>query len=378
MVEYCSPTGTHAAADDKWELDVTKFSLFNYAWIVTAICVVAATVLTLRLVYLHLSSFHKPSQQKHIVRILLMVPIYAIDSWLSFRYYWLSVYFDMFRDCYEAIVIYEFYILLVEYTGGYQRTKDAFEKRPAFKLVAPICCWTVSPRRGLLRWLNRLTLQYVLVRPLMAFIATFAQALGNYCPGELTAFQAGYPWVTAINLISVTVAMYALVLFYVVAKDELKPYNVVPKFLSVKFIIMMSFWQSVMVAGLVKVNVIHNTTRWTSDNISTGVQSSLICVEMLIVAIWHLNAFNHIEFASQGPSKTKLWPGIREAFNLLDMMKDIYHSFFSIGLRAMRKEDPSLVNSNGLAAIELGKTEDLSSSTSSTKTEAPFSSAIIV
>jgi len=209
----------------------------------------------------------------------------------------------------------------------------------------------------------------------MAFIATFSQALGNYCAGELTAFHAGYPWITAINLISVTVAMYALVLFYVVAKEELKPYNVVPKFLSVKFIIMMSFWQSVAVAGLVKVNVIHNTTRWTSDNISTGVQSSLICVEMLIVAIWHLTAFNHVEFAAQGPSKTPLWPAIRECFNLVDMMKDIYHSFFSIGLRAIRKDDPALVNN-----IELGKSTDadLTSSTASTSSQAPFASAIIV
>lgn len=382
--EACSALGHHAAADAGWETDVTKFSLFNYAWIITAVCVVVSFVLTFRLVYLHLRSFHIPSQQKHVVRILLMVPIYSIDSWLSFRFYWLSVYFDLFRDCYEAIVIYEFYVLLVEYAGGYQRTKDAFQKRPAFKLVVPLCCWQVTPRRGLLRWLNRLTLQYVLIRPFMAVIATLSQALGTYCPGDLTAFQAGYPWITVINLISVTVAMYALVLFYVVAQDELKPYNVVPKFLSIKFIIMMSFWQSVIVAGLVRVNVIHNTTKWTSDNISTGVQSSLICVEMLIVAIWHLTAFSPEEFSSAGPDKTSIWAAIPVCFNLVDVLSDIYNSFFTINLRILRKGEPSLVGGIALTttsttttATDTATTTDMSSDSASSPTP-PFASAIVI
>jgi len=338
--DYCSPTGRHAAADAGFSTDLSDFNIFNYAWIITAVCVVLATILTTRLIYMHCLYFHKPAQQKHIVRILLMVPIYAIDSWLSFRFYWLSVYFDLFRDCYEAIVIYEFYMLLVEYAGGYERTKDAFELKAPFKLVVPLCCWEVSPKRGMLRWLSRLTLQYVLIRPLMAVIAFLLQTAGQYCPGELTAFHAGYPWVTLVGLISVTVEMYALVLFYVVAKNELRQHNVVPKFLSVKFIIMMSFWQSVAVAGLVKINVIHDTKLWTTENISTGVQNTLICIEMLIVAIWHLAAFKHQEFSSQAPQATNVWESLLVCFRLADVLKEIYQSFFTI----RRKDEPELLD----------------------------------
>lgn len=371
--EYCSPTGKHVAADEGFELDIHDFNIFNYAWIVTAICVVFATILTVRLVFMHLVHFHKPNQQKHIVRILLMVPIYAIDSWLSFRFYWFSVYFDIIRDCYEAIVIYEFYVLLVEYTGGYERTKNAFEQRSPFKLVIPLCCWEVYPRRGMLRWLSRLTLQYVLIRPTMAFVSVFLQVGGRYCNGELTMFNAGYPYITAINLVSVTVAMYALVLFYVVAKDELKPYNVVPKFLSVKFIIMMSFWQSVVVAGLVEINVIHDTARWSTDNISTGVQNALICFEMLIVSIWHLSAFHYQEFASQGPSRTNIYESILISFNMIDVFREIYHSFFSpIGnINILRKDDPTLIE-NGT------EMKTPKSPPPTPKTLPPFSSVILL
>lgn len=48
-----------------------------------------------------------PNEQRYIIRILFIVPIYAFDSWLSLlfisndQYY---VYFDSIRDCYEGTV----------------------------------------------------------------------------------------------------------------------------------------------------------------------------------------------------------------------------------------------------------------------------------
>jgi len=267
-----------------------------------------------------------------------MVPIYAIDSWLSFRLYWLSVYFDLFRDCYEAFVINEFYNLLIEYTGGYQRSKELFASRPSFKLVMPLCCWTVTPKRGLLRTCKRLTLQYVVLRPLLSALALVLHSFSDYCPGALTAFDKGYVYITGIMLVSVTVAMYALILYYVVAKDELQPHNPVPKFLSIKFIIAMSFWQSVVVAALIKFDVIGATAYWTSDNVSEGVQDFLICVEMLVVAIWHNSAFSYKEFATQGPQETGIWKGIAVSFNPLDILHDIWKSYSFVFL-CFKNED---------------------------------------
>ena len=54
---------------------------------------------------MHLRYYSSPNEQRHIVRILFIVPIYAFDSWLSLlfftndQYY---VYFDTVRDCYEG------------------------------------------------------------------------------------------------------------------------------------------------------------------------------------------------------------------------------------------------------------------------------------
>jgi hypothetical protein len=65
---------------------------------------IVACLLAFFLIYRHLKHFTEPKPQTNICRILLMVPIYAIDSWLSiyFRHY--SIYFDLVRDSYEVPV----------------------------------------------------------------------------------------------------------------------------------------------------------------------------------------------------------------------------------------------------------------------------------
>lgn len=70
---------------------------------------------------MHLRFYSSPREQRHIVRILFIVPIYAFDSWLSLlfftndQYY---VYFDTIRDCYEGKALVDFLmsILLIQQT----------------------------------------------------------------------------------------------------------------------------------------------------------------------------------------------------------------------------------------------------------------------
>lgn len=47
-----------------------------------------------------------------------------------------------------------------------------------------------------------------------------------------------------------------------------------------------------MIAGLVKMNLIHEMGGWTTDNVEKGIQDLLVCVEMLVIAIAHTTAFS--------------------------------------------------------------------------------------
>ena len=52
-----------------------------------------------------------------------------------------------------------------------------------------------------------------------------------------------YLWITVVYNITYTVALYALLLFYMGAHDLLAPYNPLLKFVLVKSVIFMTFWQ---------------------------------------------------------------------------------------------------------------------------------------
>jgi Organic solute transporter Ostalpha len=46
-----------------------------------------------------------------------------------------------------------------------------------------------------------------------------------------------------IYTVSYSVALYALVLFYVACRDLLRPFNPVPKFVMIKSVVFMTYWQ---------------------------------------------------------------------------------------------------------------------------------------
>lgn len=58
-------------------------------------------------IYLHLRYYTCPNEQRWIVRILFIVPIYSFTSFLSLMFFSNDnyyVYFDSVRDCYEGTV----------------------------------------------------------------------------------------------------------------------------------------------------------------------------------------------------------------------------------------------------------------------------------
>lgn len=60
---------------------------------------------------------------------------------------------------------------------------------------------------------------------------------------SLLSVTSGYLYVTIIYNISVSLALYALFLFYFATRELLSPYSPVLKFFMVKSVIFLSFWQ---------------------------------------------------------------------------------------------------------------------------------------
>src|SRR5690242_8306980 len=100
-----------------------------------------------------------------IIRILVMIPIYAVVSFLSYLYYKKAIYFEVLRDCYEAFAIASFFTLMCHYIApNLHDQKEYFRNVEPKNWVWPItwmqkCTggeqkgWLRKPRSGL-TWFN--------------------------------------------------------------------------------------------------------------------------------------------------------------------------------------------------------------------------------
>lgn len=76
-----------------------------------------------------------------------MVPIYAIASTLSFVFYHEALYFQLGRDCYEALIIASFFNLLLAYLSSPVPTEDLVEDDTALPYLQSTTSRSTDPPR---------------------------------------------------------------------------------------------------------------------------------------------------------------------------------------------------------------------------------------
>uniref|UniRef100_A0A8C5QZG2 Transmembrane protein 184A n=1 Tax=Leptobrachium leishanense TaxID=445787 RepID=A0A8C5QZG2_9ANUR len=311
---------------------------------ISGVFVWSALLLTCHQIYVHLRNYTVPNEQRYIIRILFIVPIYSFDSWLSLlfigndQYY---VYFDSVRDCYEAFVIYSFLSLCFEYLGGESAIMTEIRGKPVRSscYYGTCCLQGMSYSIGFLRFCKQATLQFCIVKPIMAVVTIILQAFGKYSDGDFNV-HSGYLYITIIYNISVSLALYALFLFYFATKDLLQPFEPVLKFLTIKAVIFLSFWQGMLLAILERcgvipeVQIINNKTVG-AGTVAAGCQNFIICIEMLFAAIALRYAFTSQVYrekkensaAANAPPMQSISSGLKETISPHDIVQDAIHNF---------------------------------------------------
>uniref|UniRef100_A0A8C8FA21 Transmembrane protein 184C n=1 Tax=Oncorhynchus tshawytscha TaxID=74940 RepID=A0A8C8FA21_ONCTS len=290
-----------------WELQKSEVGTHNKAWFIAGIFVFMTIPISLWGILQHLVNYTQPELQKPIIRILWMVPIYSLDSWIALKYPSIAIYVDTCRECYEAYVIYNFMIFLLNYLGNqYPSLVLMLEVQEQQKHLPPLCCCPAWPMGEVLLLRCKLgVLQYTVVRPVTTVIALICQLCGVYDEGNFSSTNA-WTYLVIFNNMSQLFAMYCLVLFYKALREELAPIRPVGKFLCVKMVVFVSFWQAAFIALLVKVGVISERHTWDWDSVeavATGLQDFIICVEMFLAAIAHHFSFTYkpyIQEAEEG------------------------------------------------------------------------------
>lgn len=271
---------------------------FNSAWVM----VCGTIVMSCRLVYLHLTHWFMPDVQKYVVRILWMVPIYAIQSYLSLRYHHARVYMSTIRDFYEAFVIASFVYYLMELLGGQEalvqllRRKNPSLGRHKFPLSLILQPWQLGEEFML--QCKHGVLQYVVFKTTATVLTFGCEFAGVYGEGRFEWFVA-YPYLCFFQNISVMYALYCLVIFFHAVNEELRnPVNWHPlgKFLCIKGVVFFTWWQGVIIFYLRDHGIIEKMGAWSSLDVANGLIDYCIVIEMVAFAIAHSYTFTYTEY----------------------------------------------------------------------------------
>ena len=253
----------------------------------------------------HLREIHEPAVQRKILAILWMVPVYAVTSWLSLVVGGAGeCYLALAKDFYEAYCIYTFLSFLISVLGrdgGRSAVVDLLTDR-ADHLRPPLeCCglcfdearYDGDPRgraNAVLYHCQACAMQFVFIRP----ITSLGMALSNQFYGTEWGMQSPQLFFVIVQNLSIFVAFSGLLKFYHATRDDLAWCNPFPKFMCIKGVVFMTFWQGMAIAILARVVYdVEDPVEW-----SKRAQNFLVCVEMLFFAIAHCFVFPTEEWKS--------------------------------------------------------------------------------
>lgn len=275
----------------------------------SACCSMLTMHFTVQLLSQHLFYWKNPKEQKAIIIIILMAPIYAIDSFVGLLDIQGSKAFfmllDSIRECYEALVIAKFMALMYSYLNisiSKNIVPDGIKGREihhSFPMTLFQPC-TVRLDHHTLKLLKYWTWQFVIIRPVCSILMIALQMLGMY-PSWLS-------WTFTIVLnISVSLALYSLVLFYHVFAKELQPHKPLAKFMCIKGIVFFCFWQGVVLKVLAALGIIQSHHFWLDvEHTEEAIQNVLVCLEMVVFSVLQQYAYHVYPYSGDVESKFKL------------------------------------------------------------------------
>mmetsp|Transcript_10262 Transcript_10262/g.20115 ORF Transcript_10262/g.20115 Transcript_10262/m.20115 type:complete len:439 (+) Transcript_10262:350-1666(+) len=267
-------------------------------WSIAGVFVLMALPLTAQDINNHLRHFEFPELQKFIVRILFMIPVYSVTSWLSLGNEIFYTYLESLRSLYEAYVIWSFLYFLMLYLGPTEEMlATRLEQMPQQKQIFPLNLVFPPWKMGheFLFKCKFGTLQYVVWKITNVLVVLITKAVGVYHDGEWR-IDGAYFWSLGLTNLSQLIAIYCLVLFYHAMSNELAPIHPLAKFICIKAVVFFSFWQGTAISALVYFGMIRNTPYISAEMYGKGLQDFLICVEMFFFAIAHHYTFSYKDF----------------------------------------------------------------------------------
>lgn len=272
-----------------------------------SLCFVGITVpISMFHAWEHLQHFVRPNLQAQIVRIIIMVPLYSIEAFMSITYVKHSYVFQTIREIYEAYVIYCFMRFLLSCFGDVKGVllAERLTKMPAAMGYHKFpYCWLPAWQMGpdFLKRCKVGVFQFVVVRFVLSVLVLLLTIVGCYEEGNYSVSSV-YLWVTLLSCVSMSWALHCLWMFYCCCQKDLIFMRPFAKFICIKSIIFFTWFQGLFIGFLVSLGHVTGTHdhhhHHTAQEVADLIQDLLISMEMLVFAVAFLNSFPVTEFAN--------------------------------------------------------------------------------
>ncbi|CAO1632082.1 unnamed protein product [Jaminaea pallidilutea] len=312
MVAKCPSVNAAAVEQDDFWSDVIHGTWnddpHRVGWSIAGIAAAVTLLISLCTVLGHGLHYHKPAQQRQIIRIVLFAPVFAIISFFSYRFFRSYTYYSYAEVVWEAIAIASFLMLCLAYIAeGDVAQRAAFAEKEKSKLPMPFCCWRYRPSKAYFLFMVKFSVtQYCVIRPLLSIAAIVLQSQELLCDESLS-YKYGHVYILAIDFASITVALYGLLVLYGLIKDDLKGRRPLAKFLTIKLAVFFVFYQSFVFSLLQDHGVIKGTKYWSATNVADGLDALCITLEMVLVAAFQMWAFHWGEYRKYGKEQRFAW-----------------------------------------------------------------------
>jgi len=210
-------------------------------------------------------------------------------------------------------------------TASGHEVDKAMARKEKTALPIPFCCMRYRPTKPYFMYTVKWSvLQYVILRPAASIAGIICQYYGVLCPSLAWSPYYAQVYISAVDFVSITVALYGLFVFYGLTKDELKGKRPLAKFMAIKLIVFFTFYQS-FVFSMLEGRVIHATRYWTEGNIADGLTALATCIEMVLFAAFMMWAYSWNEYVVPGRT-TSIWRPLWDSINYTDFAVEIIGS----------------------------------------------------
>jgi hypothetical protein len=176
------------------------------------------------------------------------------------------------------------------------------------------------------------TLQFVVAKPVLSLL-DYALDDGS----ELIDYRTASFWILVLLNVSVSVALTALLKFFHAThlSPRLRAYRPWPKFLAVKGVVFMTWFQGVAIQLAVRFDVLGSSTNLSDRSAALAFQNFLVCVEMFLAALAHAHIFGADEWQPDYVP-VHLHASVADNLAIDDFVKD-FRSVLPKRLRRMRR-----------------------------------------